>query len=636
MNEKYSPLFQPLTIGNMTLKNRIAMAPMGMHDLSDQTIAYYAERAKGGVGMIITGASITTTLFHGPLVNISDAENSVRLPKLVEAVHEGGAKICVMFTPGGGRYMPDSITGEAYSASAIDIFGIPDKTCVPLTVENIKQIIEETKVCARTCKESNADAIMIHAHTGYLFDQFLSSGWNKRDDEYGGNVENRMRFLMEYIDAIREGVGKDFPIIVRFTIDHGVPGIREDGETEEMLKILGSADIQALDVDCGCYEAGYLIFPPYYLGDASELYVTDTVKKLGINLPIINAGNHTPDTGAKAIKEGKADIISFGRSLLADPELANKLLEGRENEIKPCIRCNMGCTTKAVEYGTCCAVNAATGREAEANAVESCEGQKVVVIGGGVAGLEAARTAAERGANVVLMEKDEKLGGVARAIASPEWKYKFRELFDYYEVQMKKLGVKVELNKKVTVDDEELADASKIIVATGATTLTLPINGIDGKNVVSVLEAHKNVADVKGETIVVCGGGLSGCELALELAEEGKKVSIVEMRDTFAPDAAAFAGWLLQIKLATNPNVTLIPNAKVLEFTDEAVVIEENGVRTLPCDMAIHAFGMKSENALGKELIEKYPNKVDVIGDANKVGCIFDAVRKAYDVAMTL
>lgn len=637
MNNKYLPLFQPLTLGNMTMKNRINMAPMGLDSFNAQTIEYYARRARGGAGLVTTGACITTTLFHCELCNICDASNKAKIADLVEAVHGGGSKLCVMFTAGGGRNMVDSVTGEGYSASDVDVFGMPGKKCIPLTKEEIKQIMAETTASAATCAMCGVDAIMVHAHTGYLIDQFISSGWNKRDDEYGGSVENRMRFLMEYIDAIRAGVGPQFPIIVRFTIEHGVPGIREEGETEEMLKILASANINALDVDCGCYEAAYEIFPSYYCGDATELHVTDVVKKLGITLPVFNAGNHTPDTAVAAITEGKMDVVSFGRQLLADPDLPNKLLNGAEEEIRPCIRCNVGCLTRSFVRGTCCAVNAETGMELRALNVKPCAEQKVAIIGGGIAGLEAARVAAERGAKVVLFEKGERLGGVARDIATPDWKYRFRDLFAWYDLQMEKLGVEVVLNKEVQGDEPELAEASQIFVATGSKTLMPPIKGIDGANVISVLDAHRNVNAIQGENIVVCGGGLSGCELALELAEDGKKVSVIEMRDKFAPDAATFAGWVLMMKLAGNPNITLIPNTKVMEINDAGVVVEENGAtKTIPCDMAVNAFGMRSENELGMKMMQKYPGKVSIIGDANKVKCIFDAVHDGYNAGTSL
>ena len=641
MENKYLPLFQPLKLGNMIVKNRICMAPMGemfgMGMLGEKAIDYYAERAKGGAGLIMPGACITTSLFNvGVLNNLTDPRNMRNVAFLADAVHAGGAKLCMEFTAGTGRNAPDN-DGNCYSASDdVDWFYVPGLKCTAITVEQIQQIMKDTHECAKQAKAAGVDAINIHAHNGYLIDQFITSGWNHRTDEYGGSVENRMRFLLEYIDAIRTAVGPEFPIIVRFTIDMCVPGLRQEGETDEMLKILAKAPINALDVDCGCYESGFQIFPPYYLGDATELYVTDKVRELGIDLPIFNAGNHTPDTGLKALEEGKLDVVMLGRALIADPYLPNKLLNGQPEEIRPCIKCNMGCLTRTLSRGMCCAVNAEVGIEARAAIVKPCKKQKVVIVGGGIAGLEAARKAVERGAEAVIIEKGDRLGGTARDIATPDWKYRFRQLFDWYELQMKKLGVKVLLNTTVTAECEELKDADRIFVATGSVPFVPGIEGINNANVHNVLDVHKNMALAAGENIVVCGGGLSGCEIGLELAQAGKKVTVVEMREKLAVDAAAFNGWALQTKLAM-AGVNMLTNTTVKKFASEGVVVEKDGEEmVLPADSVVHAFGIRSDEALGFELMKKYPGRVQIIGDANAVNCIFDAVHDGYNAAMSL
>lgn len=641
MSNKYLPLFQPLKLGNMVLKNRICMAPMGemfgMGMLGEKAIEYYAERAKGGAGLIMPGACVSTKLFNvSALNNLTNPANMRNVAFLADAVHAGGAKLCMEFTAGTGRNMPDN-DGKCYSASDdVSWFYAPQLKCTAITKEQIQQIMKDTHECAQKVKAAGADAINIHAHNGYLIDQFITSGWNHRTDEYGGSVENRMRFLLEYIDAIRTAVGSGFPIIVRFTIDMCVSGLRQEGETEEMLKILAKAPIDALDVDCGCYESGYEIFPPYYLGDATELYVTDVVKKLGITLPVFNAGNHTPDTGLKALEEGKLDVVMMGRALIADPDLPNKLLNNTPEEIRPCIKCNMGCLTRTHARGMCCAVNAEVGIEARAHMVKPCNKQKVVVIGGGIAGLESARKSAERGADVVIIEKGNRLGGTARDIATPDWKYRFRQLFDWYDLQIKKLGIKVLLNTSVESEHEELQNADRIFVATGSVPFVPNIEGIESANVHNVLDVHKNMTLANGEKIVVCGGGLSGCELALELAEDGKNVTLVEMRDKIAVDAANFNGWVLQIKLA-KAGVKILTDTVVKKMSIDGVTVDNAGTETLlPADSIVHAFGIRSENALGIELMKKYPGRVQIIGDANAVNCIFDAVHDGYNAAMSL
>lgn len=640
MENKYLPLFQPLQLGNLVLKNRIMMAPMGENYngmLQDRSINYYAERAKGGVGMIMTGACFTTSFCHSGLVNLTDRETMFNIAYLAEAVHAGGAALCVEFTAGTGRNGADIETGICYSASDdVDAYWTPGVKCVALTVEQIQLIMQETQEVAAKCKAAGADCINIHAHNGYLIDQFISSGWNHRTDEYGGSVAKRMRFLTEYIDAVRAGVGPGFPIIVRFTIDPLKTGIRQPGETEEMLKILDGLDIQALDVDWACYETMDKIFPSYYDGDACELYVTDVVRSLGIKKPLLNAGNHTPETAVKAIVEGKADGILFGRALLADPHFPNKLLHNEREEVRPCLKCNMGCLARQPGRGVTCAVNVETGNEAHAKRVRPCKSQKVVVIGGGVGGMEAARKSAERGAKVVLMEKSDHLGGTALAIATPDWKYRFREYIAWAVRQLDKLGVQVILNADVTEDSEELKDADRIFIATGSLPVFPPIPGIDNANVFNVLDVHKDINLVKGDNIVVCGGGMSGCELALELAEAGKKVTVVEMQSRFAADAAAFNGMTLMAKLMQN-GVQLCADTKVKRFTAEGVVAEKDGSEVVfPADTVVHAFGIKSNNGLGLKLMEKYPGIVQLIGDAKRVNCIYDAVRDGYNAALSL
>lgn len=640
MENKYLPLFQPLKLGNLVLKNRLVMAPMGENyggKLQSRSIEYYARRAKGGVAMVTTGAIVSNSVTHTTFPHTTDPESMFNIAYLAEAVHAGGAALCVELTAGTGRNAPDPTTGKCYSASDdIDGYWTPGVKCVQLTVEQIAQIMKETQESAAKCKTAGVDCINIHAHNGYLIDQFISSGWNHRTDEYGGSVENRMRFLVEYLQAIRAGVGPGFPIIIRFTVDILTPGIRQPGETEEMMKILKTLDFQGLDVDWACYECADKIFPSYYEEDACELYVTDKVREMGFDMPIFNAGNHTPDTALKAITEGKLDAVLLGRTLIADPDLPNKLLCNERDEIRPCLKCNMGCLAKQPGRGITCAVNVETGIEERAKMVKPCKKQKVVVVGGGVGGMEAARKSAERGAEVVLLEKADHLGGTALAIATPDWKYRFREYIEWDKKQLKQLNVKVVLNADVTEDNAEFADADRIFVATGSQPLFPPIEGIHNDNAFNVLDVHKNAALVKGEKVVVCGGGMSGCELALELAEEGKKVTVVEMKSRFATDAAAFNGMTLLTKLVKF-GVTLCPETKVKKFTADGVAVEKDGQeRVIPADTVVHAFGIKSVNGLGLALMERYPGIVQLIGDAKKVSCIYDAVRGGYNAAMSL
>lgn len=641
MDNKYDVLFQPIKIGNMILKNRICMAPMDWDTdglVTDQYIDYFERRAVGGAGMITTGAvSISPISENEGFVQMYKPINLPGMSRLAERVHAGGSKLCVEISAGSGRNHLNPFIGVCYAPSELPVFALDGVMSKEMTIEQIQQLLDDARISIRNIKLSGADCVNIHGHTGYLIDQFISSGWNLRTDEYGGSVHNRMRIVRELVDIIREECGKDFPIIFRVTLDHLIPGIRQEGETIEILKELEAMGIDALDVDTACYEMMDQIFPPYYTGDAHTLFVTDIVRQAGVKLPILNAGNHTPDTAADAVRDGKMDIAVLGRPLIADPDLPNKLLENKPEEVRPCIKCNMGCLQRSIQNGAItCAVNAEAGHEERAAAMKPCKKQNVVVIGGGPAGLEAARYAAVRGADVTLFEKSSILGGTARAIASPDWKYRFHQLFDWYTLQLKNLGVNVVLNTVPAADDEALVKADRIFVATGSVPVVPPIEGIDRENVVNVLDVHKNESLVKGDTVVVCGGGMSGCELALELAQQGKKVTVLDAMPMLAKDCVMINLMNLMREMYMN-GINMMPNTKVIKFTEDGVLVEtEEGEKLLPSDTAVHAFGIKSVNEFGFELMKKYPGRVLIIGDANKVNCIYDAVHSGYQAASSL
>lgn len=643
MLEKYKPLFQPLTIGNMTLKNRIAMTPV-LTMLADNTITnrqidFYAERARGGVGMVMTEGFGCCSLSASPIAPaLFNPLILGNLCELSEAVHAGGSKLCIEFGFGSGRNIADA-NGNALSSSEVAPIGFPDKKCIPMTIEQIHQTVAEVGASAGTCVAAGVDAIVLHAHNGYLLDNFISSGWNLRTDEYGGDVNGRMKFPLEIVSSIRSAVGPDFPIIFRITLDPGIPGVRDKAETLEVLKVLNNSGISAIDTDCGVYETIDRIFPSYYYGDACALYVADWVREAGMTLPILNAGNMTPETAADAVASGKIDLALFGRPLLADPQMPNKLLRGKQEEIRPCIKCNMGCLHRGyTRYGNIsCAVNPECSYERRASMIKPCvEKEKLVIVGSGLAGLEAARLAAERGAEVVVLEKSDTVGGTARLISTPDWKYKFRDLFAWYELQMKKLGVSIKLNTEAKVGSDEFAGATHIFVATGSLPVVPNIPGIDNPNVINVLDAHKDESTVKGTNVVVCGGGMSGCELALELAEKGKTVTIVDMLPSVATDAARFNGITLLTNLA-KLGVSIMTSTKVTAFEAQEVIVEKDGdVVKLPADTVVHAFGIKSNNALGLEMMAAYPGIVQIIGDADKVNCIYDAIHAGYNAAESL
>ena len=641
----YEKLFTPFKIGKMEVKNRIVMSPMGLNaghldgTIDKAEIDYWEERAKGGTGMIITGCLfLTKELAQGSLEGYLDQTYVIPpLTTLCESVQRYGTKICAQISCGTGKNAFANMFGEPpVSASAIPSMFNPDLICHALTVDEIKQIMKEFAFSAKLLKDAGFDAIEVHAHAGYLVDQFMSAVWNKRDDEYGGTLEKRMRFAVEIVESIRSAVGPDMPILFRIACKHHFEGGRTMEETLPMLKILEEAGVNALDIDSGSYENIDYIFPPAYLGDACMEDVCEDARK-AVTIPILNSGNHTPETAVALLESGNADFIMMGRPLIAEPHMANKLMAGKREEVRPCIRCNEDCIGRILTRLTkiSCSVNPAVGFEDRFTITKTANPQNIVVIGGGPGGMEAARTASLMGHKVTLFEKDSELGGQLKSAATPPFKSQLRQLVVWYKHQMELLNVTVHRNTELTVDSPELEQADRIIVATGAVPLTPKIPGIE--NTIDILTSHTDPQKLEGDKIIFCGGGLSACDSALETAMSGKKVAIIEMLDEVAINDH-FINKASLIPMLLKNGVELYTGHKVLE-------IQADGVRTLKKDgteefisgnTIVSAFGMVSNNAFAKAVDAKYHLKTRVIGDSLKVGKVGGAVREGMYAALSL
>lgn len=641
----YEKLFTPFKIGKMEVKNRIVMSPMGLNaghldgTIDKAEIDYWEERAKGGTGMIITGCLfLTKELAQGSLEGYLDQTYVIPpLTTLCESVQRYGTKICAQISCGTGKNAFANMFGEPpVSASAIPSMFNPDLICHALTVDEIKQIMKEFAFSAKLLKDAGFDAIEVHAHAGYLVDQFMSAVWNKRDDEYGGTLEKRMRFAVEIVESIRSAVGPDMPILFRIACKHHFEGGRTMEETLPMLKILEEAGVNALDIDSGSYENIDYIFPPAYLGDACMEDVCEDARK-AVTIPILNSGNHTPETAVELLESGNADFIMMGRPLIAEPHMANKLMAGKREEVRPCIRCNEDCIGRILTRLTkiSCSVNPAVGFEDRFTITKTANPQNIVVIGGGPGGMEAARTASLMGHKVTLFEKDSELGGQLKSAATPPFKSQLRQLVVWYKHQMELLNVTVHRNTELTVDSPELEQADRIIVATGAVPLTPKIPGIE--NTIDILTSHTDPQKLEGDKIIFCGGGLSACDSALETAMSGKKVAIIEMLDEVAINDH-FINRASLIPMLLKNGVELYTGHKVLE-------IQADGVRTLKKDgteefisgnTIVSAFGMVSNNAFAKAVDAKYHLKTRVIGDSLKVGKVGGAVREGMYAALSL
>ena len=522
------------------------------------------------------------------------------------------------------------------SASAIPSMFNPDVKCRPLSIEDIKTIIKQFSFSSKLLKDAGFDAIEVHAHAGYLVDQFMSAIWNKRDDEYGGTPEKRMRFAVEIVQAIRSAVGPDMPILFRIACKHLFDGGRTLEETMPLLKILQDAGVDALDIDSGSYENIDYIFPPAYLGDACMQDVCPAARK-AVTIPLLNTGNHTPETAVKLIESGDADFVMFGRPLIADPYIAKKLVSGRRDEIRPCIRCNEDCIGRIINRLTkiSCSVNPFAGFENRFKIEKTEEPKNIAIIGGGPGGMEAARTAAIKGHKVSLYEKDSSLGGQLKSAATPPFKSQLRELVTWYKRQMELLGIKVYLNTNLTENSPELAAADEIIVATGAVPIIPKIPGIE--NAIDIISAHVNPEKLKGNKIVYCGGGLSSCDSALETALNGKKVSIVEMLDEVAINDH-FINKASLIPMLLNNGVELLTGYKVLEIKPNGVKAQKkDGTEVfIEADTVVSSFGMKPNNATAKAIDEKYHLKTRIVGDSMRVGKVGGAVREGMFAALTI
>ncbi len=645
----YNHLFTPIKVGDVTIRNRIGIAAMGLFSANTDgspslyTSAFYERRAKGGAGLIIVGASMVSKKAANGITAMYWEDKGV-IPHhtdIVERVHRYGSVAAIAIGVGSGRNtVPAMLDGrEPVSASAVPYKWDTSVLCRPLTVGEIKEYVAGYERAAANAKAAGYDIIEVHAHCGYLIDQFLSPLWNKREDEYGGSEENRARFAVEIMEAIRKGAGKDMPIIYRIAPDHRIEGSRTLDNCGPLFQLLEQAGASAFDVDAGSYEQLDYIFPPAYLGDACLSYVCPTVKKY-TNLPVLNAGNHTPETAANLIASGNADIALIGRGLIADPDLPKKLMYGDREEVRPCIRCNEECVRRTFERTTkiSCAVNPSVNEEMFFQIQKVPEPKKVMVIGGGPAGMEAARVAAMEGNQVTLFERNHKLGGNAAVAATPQFKSQIKSLLAWYESQLDKYQVTLRMNTEVDMNNKLLKESDLVVVAIGADEFVPPIPGIEGENVISVIEAHNQKELIKGERIVICGGGLSGCDSALELSREyGKKVTIIEMRPELC-EGIFVVNKLSLMNALKEEGVQLRCSCKVSRIDSENVYIvnEEGEEEQISSDTVITAFGLRKNDELAEEIRNKYPIKTWVIGDCSRVGNIGKAVRAGYYAAMSL
>lgn len=659
---KYSKLFSPIKIGSITIKNRFAMAPMGPLGLADANggwnqrgIDYYVERAKGGTGLIITGVT-----FFDQVVEKQDPStvpnplykpvNFVKTSReMTERIHAYGSKIFLQLSGGFGRVTIPTNVGDIppIAPSAIPHRWL-DKTCRAITVDEIHAIVKQFGEAAFHAKRAGFDGVQIHAvHEGYLIDQFAISMFNQRTDEYGGSLENRLRFAKEIVEEIKKTCGDDFPVTLRFSVKSmikdwrvgALPGedFEEKGrDTEEGLKaakLLESYGYDALDTDVGTYDAWWWNHPPMYQKKGLYREYCKMVKEV-VDIPVFCAGRmDNPDMALEAIENGECDVIDLGRPLLADPDYCNKLRCGKITQIRPCISCHEGCMGRVASYSLLnCAVNPQAARE-RVNAYESIlKKKKVLIVGGGVAGCEAARVLAIRGHQPVVYEKGSRLGGNLIPGGAPDFKEDDIALADWYTNELNRLGVHVHLNTELNEEEIKAMDYDTVILATGSKPKVFSLG--DDSHTYTAEQVLLKQKDAGKKTVVV-GGGLVGCETALWLAQNGIHVTIVEALDKVmavnGPLCAANKE-MLEALLPFN-GVEIITGAKVTEFANGEVKVDtKEGSKTIMSDSVILSVGYKEENTLYNNLQFDIPD-LYLLGDAKKVSNIMYAIWDAFEVA---
>jgi len=637
-------LFESGKLGKLTLKNRIVMAPMVIRALiepdgrlSQRGIDYFVARAKGGTGLIITGATRITREIEYPQrrLRVDGITDTAWLKELADAVHGYGTKVAVQLTAGVGRVAGTELLREvgAVAPSALPCFWDSSITARELTTEEIERLIEAFRLAAELVSAAGIDAIELHGHEGYLFDQFKTALWNRRTDKYGGDLEGRLRFSLEVIEAIKRGAGADFPIIYRFGLKHYLDGGREIEEGLEIARRLEAVGVAALDVDAGCYETWYWPHPSIYQPSGCMVDMAEMARKV-VNIPVMTVGKlGYPELAERVLQEGKADFIILGRALLAEPEWPNKVKEGRLEDIRPCIGCYEGCFTVGGAYeDLSCAVNSTTGMEREFTIKPADKKKSVLVIGGGPAGMEAARVAALRGHKVTLWEKGNALGGNLIPASTPDFKQDYRSLIDYLATQIRKLGVNIKLGKEATFELIQEMKPEAVFIATGSTPIIPEISGVEKGNVVAATELLLGKREA-GESVVVIGGGLVGCETALYLAQKDKKLTIVEVLDSVVRDVHA-ANRMHLLKLLADTKVEILTDTKVLEITDKGIVIaDKDGKRsTLEADTVVLGIGFKPNGGLLEILKDKVP-EVYAIGDCVEPRKVIDAIWEGFRTA---
>ena len=684
MNPKYDPLFQPWNIGNVEIKNRFVMVPMegtnmikweAVAKFNEGAVDFYRERARAGVGLFVCGAIPMVTLV-GERWLYKHPEVFEPCKPVIDDIHAQGAKVFFQLSAGPGRSgpLPDMmapfVRNKALNTLTKKFLMVNEYYISPdegepnvwhtqvkmrqITEKQIEHLIYAFGQSAKLCKEAGVDGVEIHAvHEGYLLDQFTMPYTNHRTDKYGGSLENRYRLPCEIVKEIKKVCGQDYPVALRFSVTSKTKGFNQGAvpgeefvevgrtleEAEQAIGILREAGYDLFDCDNGTYDAWYWPHPPVYAPLNTNLPEVAHIKKF-TDAPIVCAGRMQADTAAEAIANGDIDAMGIGRQLLCDGEYVKKIQDSRMDDIRPCISCHAGCLPLGSTNGNGaefdlmnidmgkCALNPATFREKEFAVKIAKKPKKIAVIGAGIAGVETALQAAARGHHVDLYEKSDKIGGVFIAAAAPDFKEKDKDLLKFYEHNLAKSRVNVHFNTEIKSLDS--LDADEIVIATGAKPRTLNIPGAE--KAITATDYLLRKQEV-GQKVAVIGGGLTGCEIAYELALQGKEPVVIEMMEYLikAKGVCAANSNMLRDLLAFH-KVPAYLESGVKEIKDGSIVIEtKDGTKEIPVDSVITSVGYIP----GTPLAEKDKKHVHIIGDAGTVGNLLTAILAANKLVVS-
>jgi 2,4-dienoyl-CoA reductase (NADPH2) len=652
-------ILSPIKIGNLEIRNRVVMAPLSNNFAQDgfiteRMIHFYSERAKGGVGLVTVEDGIVDFPVGNNAKNavaIDDDKYIPMLQKLSAAIKKYGAQSAIQLSHGGRRAGRVSLhngylevtRGQLPVAPSVLAHPFPGQV-VPreLRVEEIEEIVEKFGQAARRAVEAGFDVISIHCAHMYLCGEFLSPWANKRTDQYGGSLESRLRFVLEIIAKAQKEVGVDFPLICRMN------GQEPEGgnsllEIREIARRVQLAGIKAISVSVGfgavLQERGFIpAEAPIGMPEGCIVHLAENIK-IGVTIPVITANKiRSVDFAEDVLQQGRADMIALGRPLIADPYWVQKVAAGKYEDIRPCVSCCQGCVENVLKgVPITCILNPLAGKEGEieVNSVPPDRRKKVLVIGGGPGGLEAAGTAAARAHRLTLWEKEKELGGTILLAEKPPRKDELRKIVDYYRRQVAQLGVKVELGLEANQEAVLAFQPDVVILATGGKSISPALKGIEQGNVYWAVDLLKNGCSNIGEKVAIIGGGQVGVETAEWLAEKGKEVTVIEMLPEVARDMPHAVKVPLMLNLQ-DYGVRILTNTCVKEIASVGVLVERKGGEELiPADAVVIAAGVEAGSRLEAELQNKVL-ALYVVGDCKSPGKIMDAVHQGFQVGVQI